>query len=117
MSDTLAPFPTLPPPPSDPGEYLSHFGGDLKDFKIDKRTGALILVVTVDLTDKYLAMPLTDIRGRRFSWTVHTPRGKKPLVARGALAVYAGREGRAQRAKDRRWGRVKAESFTGSDDV
>lgn len=115
MTD-LAPFPTLPPPPADPGEYLTSFGCDVTKFAFDSRTQDLILHVKVDAVDKYKAMPLSDVRGRRFMMTVHTPRGKRPLVASGKLAVYTGREDRAQRAKDRRWGRMKAQWWGGSDD-
>lgn len=114
-ADTLAPFPLLPPPPVDPGEYLSHFGGDIIKFAFDPRTQDVILHVKVDPADKYKALPLSDVRGRRFAFTVHTPRGARPLVASGKLAVYAGREGRVQRTKDRRWGKQRAMWWSGVD--
>lgn len=104
MTDA-SPFPELPPAPDDPGEYLTWFEGDVVGSLIDAKDGGLILKVKVTPTDKYRAMPLTDIRGRRFNWTVHARRGRKPLVAaNGQAAIYAMRENREKRAAERAGG-------------
>lgn len=115
MADDLAPFPDLPLPPADPGEFLTHFGGWISAFRFDK-DGKLVIQVTVDDTDKYLAMPLSDIRGRTFKWTVHAPRGRTPLTRRGTLGVYDARQRIRNRQADRRWRRVRKEVFDGTDD-
>jgi hypothetical protein len=107
-------FPRLPPPPADPGEFLSHFGAYISGFRIDK-FGKLVLSVTVDDADKYLAMPLTDIRGRSFNISVYAERGRTPLVARsGELLVHQGRARSKDRRADRRWERARREMFEGS---
>lgn len=115
MSDIPAPFPTLPPPPADPGEFLTHFSAHIGSFRFD-RDGNLQLVLSVAETDKYLAMPLSDIRGRTFTWTVHAPRGRKPLTRRGTLGVYDARERSKNKRADRRWAKTRRDHFEGSDE-
>lgn len=115
MTATPTPsFPELPPPPADPGEYLTYFTGHIGGFKFD-RDGNLQLVVAVAKTDKYLAMPLSDIRGRTFNFTVHAPRGRRPLVRRGTLAVYDAQTRVKTRKADRAWARARRDYFEGSE--
>jgi len=115
VTDAAAPFPELPPPPADPGEFITHFQGHLSSFRFD-RDNNLVLMVTVNAPDKYNAMPLTDVRGRSFSMSVYAERGRRPLVRAGTLGVYDARERVKQKQADRRWNRVLARNFLGSDD-
>ena len=115
MTADLFPFPELPPLPADPGEYLTNFVGHLTTSKFD-RNGNLQLIFTVDPTDKYKAIPLTDIRGRNFTVSVYADRGRTPLVRRGTLGVYDAQVAAKQRRSDRQWKTVKRESFTGGTD-
>lgn len=102
MSDVdTSPFPELPPPPDDPGEFLSYFEGDIVGATMDGKDGALILKVKVALEHKMRAIPLTDIRGRRFRWAVYARRGSKPLVKDGKAVIYELRENRERRAAER----------------
>lgn len=110
-----APFPDLPPPPADPGEFLTYFTGHIGGFRLDK-DGNLQLIISVAETDKYLAMPLSDIRGRTFTWTVHAPRGRKPLTRRGTLGVYDAQTRAKNRRADRQWERTKRDHFIGGDE-
>ena len=115
-STPLAPFPRLPPPPEDPGEYLTFFGADMPKPSFD-RNGNLVLQLIVNPEDKYKAMPLTDIRGRRFHITVHAPHGRHPLVAADStLAVYAAQDNSRTRRRNRRWERAKSTYFTGENE-
>ena len=114
MSDTT-PFPDLPPPPADPGEFITHFAAHIASFRFD-RDNNLQLILTVAATDKYNAMPLTDVRGRAFGMSVYAERGKRPLVRAGTLGVYDAREKVKQKQADRRWNRVLARNFLGHDD-
>lgn len=116
MSDTASPFPELPPPPADPGEFITHFQGHLSSFKFD-RDNNLVLMVTVAAPDKYNAMPLTDVRGRSFAMSVYAERGRRPLVRAGTLGVYDAREKVKAKQADRRWNRVLARHFEGTEDT
>ena len=112
---TPTPFPDLPPQPADPGEFLTHFGGHVSSFGFD-RDNNLVLKITVAATDKYLAMPLTDVRGRQFGVSIYAERGRRPLVRRGKLGVYDAQERVKQNRADRRWNRVLARHFVGSEE-
>lgn len=102
MTETeTSPFPELPPPPDDPGEFLTFFEGDIIGSLIDTKDGAIILKVKATSEHKYRAMPLTDIRGRRFNFTVHARRGRKPLVKDGKALIYEMRENREKRQAER----------------
>lgn len=115
MADDLFPFPELPPLPADPGEYLTNFVAHLHSTKFD-RNGNLQLIFTVDPTDKYKAIPLTDIRGRNFTVSVYADRGRTPLVQRGTLGVYAAQMKVKERRADRAWKTARRELFDGLDD-
>lgn len=109
-------FPTLPEPPTDLGEFLTWFTADMPVAAFDAN-GNLVIKLLVHPEFKYNAMPLTDIRGRRFTVTIHTPRGRSALVAQDRkLAVYAAREKRRTRGADRAWGKARAAMFDGCDD-
>jgi len=110
-----APFPRLPEPPTDPGEYLTFFSAHIPAGAFD-RDGNLVFKVVVAAEDKYKAMPLTDIRGRTFNITVHAPRGRTPLVRRGTLGVYDRQKSFADKKKDRMWRRAKVRYFDGEDE-
>ncbi len=109
------PFPELPPPPADPGEFLTFFSGHIGGFRLDK-DGNLHRSIAVAETDKYLALPLSDIRGRTFNWTVHAPRGRYPLTRRGTLGVYDAQTRVKERRADRRWARTRRDYFDGVED-
>ena len=116
MSDAdTSPFPELPPAPDDPGEYLTFFEGDVVSSRIDAKDGGLVLLVKVAPTHKYRAMPLTDIRGRRFNWTVHARKGRKPLVsAEGKAVIYQMRENRERAEAARKTPRKKKRVIRGT---
>lgn len=110
------PFPTLPPPPADPGEYLTYFRGHL-NYRIDRKTGRLILEIAVADEDKYAAMPLTDVRGRSFNFTVTIDRARGELVKKGKLAVYEARDRARARRWDRQWKKLREQIFDGVEEV
>lgn len=113
MTETSV-FPELPPAPENPGEFLTHFQADMPKSSIDK-DGQLVITLVVPIEDKYKAMPLTDIRGRRFNVSVFAKEGRRPMIREGVLAVYDGIERKQARAADRHWAQVKAEWFDGID--
>lgn len=110
---TTSPFPELPPPPADPGEFLTYFEADIPSSRIDAKSGRLVINVAAIIEDKYKAMPLTDIRGKRLRFAVYAPRGRKPITAAGRLAVYEMRENRSNKRKTREWEKVRAAYFEG----
>lgn len=112
MTDTLSPIPVLPPPPTDPGEYITAFGADITSCGFD-RNGAFTLTMTVHPDDKYNAVPLSDIKARRFLVTIHAPRGRKKIVSRDRRLVVSDA---SARRLERKWARAKARYFTGVDD-
>lgn len=113
---TTSPFPELPPPPADPGEFLTYFEADIPSSRIDAKSGRLVLNVAAIIEDKYKAMPLTDIRGKRLRFAVYAPRGRKPITAAGRLAVYQMRENRSAKRRGREWVKARTAYFEGVDD-
>ena len=114
-SVSIQPFPELRDLPASPGEYLTFFDADVPSSRIDAKSGRLVLNVSVVVDDKYWAMPITDIRGKRLRFAVYAPRGRKDITRAGRLAVYDMRENRATRRQQREWAKVRAAYFEGVD--
>lgn len=111
-------FPDLPPRPPDStlGTFITHFTADVPTSRIDTKSGRLILNVMVDDADKYQAMPVTDLRGRRFHVLIYAVEGHTPVVTNGRLRVHDAQKRKKRREMDRLWAKVCAEHFTGTTD-
>lgn len=55
------------------------FEADIPKYSINAK-GRLVLTVEVMPEDKYLAMPITDIQGRRFSFRIYTNTQRAPRL-------------------------------------
>lgn len=103
--------PTLPDAPEEPGTHLTWFEGHVARFAFEPKSGALQLVVNVADVHKYQAMPITDIRGRRFNFQVFNPPDAKPVDPAGRAGVERAKQRVADRARDREWAIVKKTEF------
>jgi hypothetical protein len=105
------PYPTItePPDPADLGQFLSSFGCWLVKATFDKH-GAIMLTFRVDHADKYAALPLTDVAGKKFTALIHAPSEWQPVVESGVLRIQKVRASRKQKMEQRRvareWRRV-----------
>jgi hypothetical protein len=108
----LIPYPQIvpAPDPSTLGQHLSTFACWLTKATFDKH-GNVIVSFRVDASDKYAALPLTDVAGKRFTVLVHAPQEWQPVVEAGVMRVHKVRSSRKaklqKRMKVRRWRTVR----------
>jgi hypothetical protein len=67
-------------------ERVVSFKGDMAKFTFDNK-GNLVMTLVIAPADKWDALPLTDIRGRRFRFDVFMPPGRAARVREQMAAV------------------------------
>lgn len=82
---------------------LATFNTSMMAPKIDSRSGDLILQLRVVAADKYAAIPLTEVLGRKLTIAVHGPRATQKHLGVGVERQSAARERVAERRRLRGW--------------
>lgn len=82
---------------------LATFNTSMMAPKIDARSGDLILQLRVVAADKYAAIPLTEVLGRKLTLKVFGPRATQKHLGVGVERQSAAREKVAARRRRRGW--------------
>lgn len=82
---------------------LATFNTSVMAPKIDARSGDLILQLRVVAADKYAAIPLTEVLGRKLTLKVFGPRATQKHLGVGVERQSAAREKVAARRRRRGW--------------
>jgi hypothetical protein len=114
----VIPFPQPVPEPSphQRGTHLTSFVAHMGQPTFN-RDGVLVLKFLIPPEDKYAALPLSDILGRRFLLSAYTLPGKSAVVEDGTLRIYKVRAARKQRKTDREWRKALYQHFIGTPDT
>lgn len=83
--------------------HLATFNTSVMAPKIDARSGDLILQLRVVAADKYAAIPLTEVLGRKLTLKVFGPRATQKHLGVGVERQSAAREKVAARRRRRGW--------------
>lgn len=95
--------PSVGPEDTIPGSLLATFNTSVMAPKIDSRSGDLILQLRVVASDKYAAIPLTEVLGRKLTVAAYGPRATQKHLGVGVERQSAAREKVAARRRRRGW--------------
>ena len=95
--------PSVGPDDTTSSAHLATFNTSMMAPKIDSRSGDLILQLRVVAADKYAAIPLTEVLGRKLTLKVFGPRATQKHLGVGVERQSAAREKVAARRRRRGW--------------
>lgn len=95
--------PSVGPDDTTSSAHLATFNTSVMAPKIDARSGDLILQLRVVAADKYAAIPLTEVLGRKLTLKVFGPRATQKHLGVGVERQSAAREKVAARRRRRGW--------------
>lgn len=95
--------PSVGPYDTTSSAHLATFNTSVMAPKIDARSGDLILQLRVVAADKYAAIPLTEVLGRKLTLKVFGPRATQKHLGVGVERQSAAREKVAARRRRRGW--------------
>lgn len=95
--------PSVDPRDTIPSALLATFNTSVMAPKIDGRSGDVILQLRVVAADKYAAIPLTEILGRKLTIQVFGPRATQKHLGVGVERQSAARERVTERRRLRGW--------------